>query len=123
MNTPEDSRAAIGSVLVLNALQPVIGPLLASIEGWRGVLPSDQWQRYRSVAEASARRVEREVALCGSCLVYRGPLEAARSIEACLRTAGLTTSLNVEMAGSAATGSPGGSGCSWLRSAPPTGAS
>ena len=97
MNTPEDHPVAIGSVLVLNTLQPVIEPLLRSIECWRSVLTAEQWQTYCKIEEETAPRVDRELAMSGRCLVFQGPLDAARSIEMCLRSEGLSTSLNVAM--------------------------
>jgi hypothetical protein len=85
----------VASVLVLNTLRPVSEPLLASIEGWRCLLTSEQWEGYRNVATTAAQRLEGEVQRNGSAVVFRGAPDVARSINAGLRAAGLTTSLNL----------------------------
>jgi hypothetical protein len=87
-------RRPIATVLVLNDNEPVIEPLMASIEGWRTVLTPEQWEAYRDLAIAAAHRVDREVRLNGSAAVYRGAPDVAQGIDAALRAAGLTTSVN-----------------------------
>jgi uncharacterized protein YjeT (DUF2065 family) len=87
-------RRPVATVLVLNDNEPVIEPLLASIEGWRSVLTPEQWEAYRDLATAAAHRVDREVRLTGSAAVYRGAPDVAHGIDAALRAAGLTTSVN-----------------------------
>lgn len=82
------------TLLVINDLRPVAARLLASIEGWRSVLTEEQWSGYRERASRAAVRLERQVACNGSAVVYRGSPEVAGSLEAGLREAGLTTSLN-----------------------------
>lgn len=68
------------------------------LPGCRSLLTDEQWQQVRQAVATSARNVDREVAVNGRCLVVRGPLDVARSIDTSLGRTGLTTSLNAERA-------------------------
>jgi hypothetical protein len=87
----------LATVLVLNANRSVIEPLLSTIEGWRSLLAEDQWAAYEQMASSAALRVDRQVRLNGSAAVYRGAPDVAEAIDAALRAAGLTTSVNLTM--------------------------
>jgi hypothetical protein len=69
----------LATVSILNALEPVAAPL-------RGCLPE--------LSSAEAQSLDGLLERLGSAVVFRGHPVAARAVEARLRRAGLTTSLN-----------------------------
>jgi hypothetical protein len=77
---PRPTVAPVATVFVLNTLQPLVAALRAGLQG---------------LSPAAARRLERRVHVNGSSPIYRGSPERAREIEASLRAAGLTTSVNL----------------------------
>lgn len=86
---------SLATVLVLNDNESVIEPLLSTIEGWRSLLTSEQWETYSELAMEAAQHVDHEVRVNGSAAVYRGAPDVARAIDLALRDAGLTTSVNL----------------------------
>jgi hypothetical protein len=76
--------APVATVLVLNSLRPVFDRLMTCLEG---------------LSPFEAQRMEREINRNGAAAVHQGSVEEARTIEACLRSAGLTTSVNLLVTG------------------------
>jgi hypothetical protein len=95
MDNLRTTPRSLATVLVLNDNGSVIEPLLSTIEGWRSLLTSEQWETYSAMATEAAKRVDHEVRVNGSAAVYRGAPDVARAIDLALRDAGLTTSVNL----------------------------